>query len=132
LILASIIEKETSVASEKRLIASVMINRLRTGMRLQTDPSVIYGVTEGKRKFEGKLTKTHLKEKNLYNTYKINGLPVGPICNPSMESIIAASDPATTPFFYYVADGTGGHAFSKTLKEHNKNVFIWRKTLDNS
>ncbi|MCJ8310211.1 MAG: endolytic transglycosylase MltG [Rhizobiaceae bacterium] len=127
-ILASIIEKETGVASERRHVASVFVNRLRKGMRLQTDPTVIYGIWggRGKPKDRGGLRRSELDKKTPYNTYQINGLPPGPIANPGIESLRAAANPLETDDLFFVADGTGGHVFAKTLKEHNANVSNWR------
>ena len=127
LILASIVEKETGVARERKLIASVFINRLRTGMRLQSDPTIIYGITKGKSTLERPIYRTDiLNEQGGYNTYVIDALPPTPICNPSKESILAVLNPAETDYLFFVADGTGGHAFSKTLEGHNDNVQKWR------
>jgi UPF0755 protein len=126
LILASIIEKETSVAYERRKVASVFINRLNKGMRLQTDPTVIYGITKGQGVLGRGLRRSELRAKTPYNTYQISGLPPGPIANPGRASIKAALDPDSTDYIFFVADGTGGHAFSVTLKEHNANVAKWR------
>ncbi|MEL7459781.1 MAG: endolytic transglycosylase MltG [Pseudomonadota bacterium] len=127
LILASIIEKETGLAEERRQVASVFINRLNDGMRLQTDPTVIYGVTEGRAPLGRGLRQSELRRETPWNTYVINGLPPTPIANPGLASIEAALDPDTTPFIYFVADGTGGHAFAVTLDEHNANVARWRE-----
>ncbi|MEE9376214.1 MAG: endolytic transglycosylase MltG [Rhizobiaceae bacterium] len=128
LILASIVEKETGVSSERARVASVFINRLRKGMKLQTDPTVIYGLWggEGKPKDHGGLRRSELKKKTQYNTYQINGLPPGAIANPGIEALQAVAHPATTTDLFFVADGTGGHVFAATLKEHNANVKKWR------
>ncbi len=126
LILASIIEKETSVAYERRKVASVFINRLNKGMRLQTDPTVIYGITKGRGVLGRGLRRSELRAKTDFNTYQIAGLPPGPIANPGRASIKAALDPDSTDYIFFVADGTGGHAFSRTYKEHNVNVAKWR------
>jgi len=127
LTLASIIEKETAVKSERELIASVFINRLNRGMKLQTDPSVIYGVTKGKGNLGRGLRQSELRKKTDWNTYVIDGLPITPIANPGRAAIEAALNPATTNFVFFVADGTGGHAFAETIGEHNRNVRAWRK-----
>ena len=126
--LASIIEKEAGMDSERDIIASVFVNRLNKKMKLQSDPTVRYGV----RAFAGNKRLTHkdLNRETKHNTYKIYGLPPTPICNPGKASIIAALSPASTDFFYFVANGSGGHFFSKTLKEHNQNVAKWRKIRD--
>jgi len=131
LILASIIEKETAIKSEYKQIASVFINRLNKGMKLQADSTSIYGITNGERKFNRKLYKGDLAKKNSYNTYYIKGLPIGPICNPSREAINAALHPADTDYLYFVANGTGGHTFANSGKEHEHNVVKWRKIRDN-
>ncbi|MEL6744057.1 MAG: endolytic transglycosylase MltG [Pseudomonadota bacterium] len=128
-ILASIIEKETGIGGERAHVASVFINRLRKGMRLQTDPTVIYGIWggRGKPKDRGGLRRSELDRETPYNTYKINGLPPTPIANPGLAALQAAANPLQTDDLYFVADGTGGHAFAKTLQEHNRNVANWRK-----
>jgi UPF0755 protein len=126
LIMASIIEKETGVAAERGLVASVFVNRLQQGMRLQTDPTVIYGVTKGEGVLGRGLRQSELRRETPYNTYVIDGLPPGPIANPGAEAIKAAMAPDTTDYLFFVADGTGGHAFAKTLDEHNENVARWR------
>lgn len=127
LILASIIEKETGVADERRQVASVFVNRLRRPMRLQTDPTVIYGITQGRGSLGRGLRQSELRAATPYNTYVIDGLPPTPIANPGRASIAAALDPDDTPYLYFVADGTGGHAFATTLAEHNRNVARWRE-----
>ena len=126
LILASIIEKETGVADERRQVASVFENRLKRGIRLQTDPTVIYGVTNGQAPLGRGLRQSELQRATPYNTYVIDGLPPTPIANPGLASIEAAVNPAQTDYLFFVADGTGGHAFAATLAEHNANVAKWR------
>ncbi len=127
LILASIIEKETGVAEERRQVASVFINRLERGMRLQTDPTVIYGITEGQGVLGRGLRQSELRAATPWNTYVIEGLPPTPIANPGRASIEAAVNPVETDYIFFVADGTGGHAFAETLDEHNRNVARWRE-----
>lgn len=127
LILASIVEKETGVADERPLVASVFVNRLKRGMRLQSDPTVVYGITGGAGPLGRSLTRADLDTPTPYNTYEIDRLPPGPICNPGKASIAAVLQPADTKYYYFVADGTGGHAFAETLDQHNKNVRAWRK-----
>ena len=126
MIMASIIEKETGVPNERGQVASVFVNRLRQGMRLQTDPTVIYGITKGEGTLGRGLRQSELRRETPYNTYVINGLPPGPIANPGRASIAAALHPDQTDLIYFVADGTGGHAFARTLEEHNQNVTAWR------
>ncbi len=133
IILASIVEKETGVAEEREKVAGVFINRLKKGMPLQTDPTVIYAITKGKIQEEGKgplgrrLLSKDLKFVSPYNTYLNAGLPPGPIANPGYAAIKATLNPQDHDYIYFVADGTGGHAFAKTLGEHNRNVLEWRK-----
>ncbi len=125
-VLASIVEKETALPEERPLIASVFLNRLKQGMRLQSDPTIIYGLVGGKGKLDRGLTKDDLASDTAYNTYKIDGLPPGPISNPGRASLVAVLNPPETGYLYFVADGSGGHAFAKTLEEHNANVAKWR------
>ena len=134
LVMASIIEKETGVDEERAKVSSVFVNRLRQGMRLQTDPTVIYALTEGKSELGRALTRKDLEIDSPYNTYKYAGLPPTPICNPGAASLYAAAHPDSTDYLYFVASGNGGHNFAKSLKEHNQNVTNWKnnrqKTLD--
>ena len=129
LVLASIIEKETAIDEERAVVASVFVNRLRKGMKLQTDPTVIYALTEGNAELKRSLKRKDLQVDSPYNTYKYYGLPPKPICNPGAASIWAAAHPADTDYLYFVADGKGGHNFSRSLAEHNKSVREWVKTL---
>ncbi len=132
-ILASIVEKETGVAAERKRIAGVFVNRLQKNIPLQSDPTVIYGLTSGKIQTEGmgplgrRLLSKDLETDSPYNTYRNAGLPPGPIANPGRESLEAALKPERNEFIYFVADGTGGHVFATTLDEHNRNVAQWRK-----
>ncbi len=127
LILASIIEKETGVAEERPEVAAVFTNRLNRGMRLQTDPTVIYGVTKGEGVLGRGLRQSELRRATPWNTYVIEGLPPTPIANPGLASLQAAVNPADSDYIFFVADGTGGHAFAVTLEEHNRNVAKWRQ-----
>jgi UPF0755 protein len=124
IVLASIVEKETGKASERPMIAGVYCNRLRIGIKLDADPTVIYPVTRGKP-LGRRILKSELHADNGYNTYRKAGLPVGPIANPGKASIAAVLHPAQTKALYFVADGTGGHVFADTLAEHNANVAKW-------
>jgi UPF0755 protein len=126
LVLASIVEKETGVAAERGQVASVFVNRLKRGIKLQTDPTVVYGITEGKGPLGRGLRRSELDRATPYNTYVIAGLPPTPIANPGRDAIMAVVNPDETDFLYFVADGTGGHAFAATLAEHNRNVARWR------
>ncbi|MDL1951892.1 endolytic transglycosylase MltG, partial [Acidobacteria bacterium ACD] len=125
--LASIVEKETGVAEERPRIASVFHNRLKKRMRLQSDPTIIYGIFGGSGMRDHPITQEELERPNPYNTYKIDGLPPTPIGNPGRASIEAVLKPAKTKDLYFVADGTGGHIFAASLAEHNSNVVKWRK-----
>ena len=122
LILASIIEKETAVPTERPLVAAVFANRLRLGMLLQTDPTVIYGVIDSGAPWDGNLTRAHLTTETPYNTYRKKGLPPGPICNPGRSSLEAALRPATSGYLYFVARGDGSHEFNDNLASHNQAV----------
>ncbi|WP_027361533.1 endolytic transglycosylase MltG [Halodesulfovibrio aestuarii] len=120
LILASLVEKETAIASERELVAGVYRNRLERGMRMQADPTIIYGLGQ---EFDGNIRRADIRNKNNeYNTYQHRGLPPGPICSPGLEAINAAMNPAQHDYLFFVAKGDGSHKFSKTLKEHNKAV----------
>jgi UPF0755 protein len=130
-VLASIVEKETGVAEERPRIAAVFGNRLEKGMRLQSDPTTIYGITNGRGKLERGLRKSDIAEKTSYNTYQINGLPPGPIANPGKAALEAVLNPLKTRELYFVADGSGGHAFAETLDDHNANVKKWREVESN-
>jgi UPF0755 protein len=125
-ILASIVEKETGVASERPRVAAVFVNRLRKGMKLQSDPTIIYGLTKGVPLGRG-IRQSELEKPTPYNTYVIVGLPPTPIANPGKASLAAVMNPAQTEDLFFVADGSGGHAFAATLEEHEKNVQKWRE-----
>ena len=125
-IMASIIEKESSIASERLMVASVLVNRLKKGMRLQSDPTVVYD-TNPAIDMSRVITKADLKRKTPWNTYVIKGLPKTPIANPGRESILAALNPADSDYLYFVSDGKGGSRFAKTLDAHNRNVRLFRQ-----
>ena len=126
--LASIVEKETGIASERPQVAAVFINRLRKNMRLQSDPTIIYGLFGGDGKPSGRpIYRSDIDKETPYNTYKINGLPPTPSAIPGKDALMAVANPPKTDDLYFVADGTGGHAFAKTLDEHNQNVRKWRE-----
>jgi len=132
IILASIVEKETGIGAERDKVAGVFTNRLRRGMRLQSDPTIIYGVSKGEilRNKKGKrrgIYRSEIDTKTPWNTYQIDGLPPTPICNPGADAIRAVLNPADTKALFFVADGTGGHVFGETLKQHQANVRKWRK-----
>jgi len=127
IIFASIVEKETGRPDERSRVAGVFMNRLRTGMRLQSDPTVIYGIAGGQGRLGRPITRADLRQQSVHNTYQIKGLPPTPICNPGRSAIDAALKPAETKELYFVADGSGGHAFSTTLTQHNAAVSNWRK-----
>lgn len=127
LILASIVEKETGRADERERVAAVFVNRLKKNMRLQSDPTIIYGLVGGQGTLGRSITRADIDGKTAHNTYQISGLPPTPICNPGRSAIEATLNPAKTDDLYFVADGSGGHAFSATLKEHNAAVANWRR-----
>lgn len=127
LTLASIIEKETAKPEEYGLVAAVFYNRLEKGMKLQTDPTVIYALSQGRGPLGRELTRADLEVDSPYNTYRVEGLPPGPIANPGKAALEAALDPAPVDYLYFVASGDGGHVFARTLEEHNRNVARWRR-----
>lgn len=126
IILASIVEKETGEPEERPKVAAVFINRLNKKMRLQSDPTIIYGLVGGKGSLGRAITRSDIVSPTAYNTYAVDGLPPGPIANPGRDALAAVANPAQTKDLYFVADGTGGHAFAETLADHNKNVARWR------
>lgn len=125
--LASIVEKETGRADERNRVAGVFINRLNRGMRLQSDPTIIYGITNGQGELGRGIRQSEIEARTPYNTYQIDGLPPTPIANPGRASLEAVANPSRTNDLYFVADGTGGHAFAETLEDHNSNVRRWRE-----
>jgi UPF0755 protein len=127
-VLASIVEKETGRGDERDRVAAVFLNRLRQNMRLQSDPTILYGLTGGKTVWSRPIQKNEITQKTSHNTYQIDGLPPTPICNPGRAAVEAVLNPAETKALYFVADGSGGHVFSETLRDHNANVQKWRAT----
>lgn len=126
LVLASIVEKETGRNDERDRVAAVFVNRLRQNMRLQSDPTILYGLFAGKTLWGKPILRSEIQQKTAHNTYQIDGLPPTPICNPGRAAIEAVLNPAETKELYFVADGNGGHVFAETLKDHNANVQKWR------
>jgi UPF0755 protein len=127
LVLASIVEKETGVAAERPHVAAVFLNRLKRGMKLQSDPTVIYGLAPQTGELNRSLTRADLEQATAFNTYVIDGLPPKPICNPGRAALAAVLKPDASDDLYFVADGTGGHVFAATLEAHNRNVARWHK-----
>ena len=130
IILASIVEKETGFGDEREMVASVFVNRLRKGMKLESDPTAVYGITKGAPLGRMPLRKD-VQSQNPFNTYVISGLPPTPICNPGKKAIQAVLKPATSDYLFFVANGKGGHNFARTLDEHNQNVNFYRKAIAN-
>jgi UPF0755 protein len=129
LILASVVERETGLAAERPKVAGVFMNRLRKGMRLQSDPTVIYGLSDGLGVLNRSLTRKDLEVENGWNTYVVDRLPKTPISNPGRAGLEAVLHPTQTDALFFVADGAGGHRFAKSLEEHNRNVGNWRKVV---
>jgi UPF0755 protein len=130
-ILASIVEKESGVAAERDEIAALFTTRMKKGMRLQSDPTIIYGISKGEPLYNKQgqrrtLYRSEIDRHTEWNTYQIDGLPKTPICNPGREAIAAVLNPPETEYIFFVADGKGGHLFAKTLAEHNRNVAAYR------
>ena len=125
--LASIVEKETGKADERPRVAGMFVNRLERHMRLESDPTIVYGLVLGKGTLGRGITRADLNQSTPYNTYIIDGLPPGPICNPGKAALEAVANPAHTRDLYFVADGTGGHVFAETLDQHQKNLARWRQ-----
>jgi UPF0755 protein len=125
-ILASIVEKESGRNDERSRVAAVFVNRLRQNMRLQSDPTIVYGLLGGQSVWSRAIMKTEIAQKTSHNTYQIDGLPPTPICNPGRAAIEAVLNPGDTKDLYFVADGAGGHIFAENLKDHNANVLKWR------
>ncbi|HYF55779.1 MAG TPA: endolytic transglycosylase MltG, partial [Salinarimonas sp.] len=125
--LASIVEKETGRADERTRVAGVFINRINRRMRLQSDPTIVYGLVGGKGTLGRGILRSEINQPTPYNTYTIDGLPPGPIANPGRAAMEAVANPSRTKELYFVADGTGGHAFAETLDQHNRNVARWRQ-----
>ncbi len=131
IILASIVEKETGISAERPLVASVFVNRLNKGMKLQSDPTIIYSFTFGDKKLERPIRVSDIQNRSTFNTYNIYGLPPAPICNPGAASIKAVLNPPKTDYLYFVASGKGDHIFASSIIEHNKNVAKYRTLLQN-
>lgn len=132
IVLASVVEKETGLAEERPQVAAVFTNRLRRGMRLESDPTIIYGISRGEPLFNRRgqrrtLYRSEIDRVTPWNTYQIDGLPQTPICNPGRDAIAAVLNPPDSPYIFFVADGTGGHAFASTLAQHNRNVAAYRR-----